>query len=93
MFIPNTFLLNSDYNRFNTAKESADGKSLWIMKPCASACGRGIRVIGKRTKIKRKTNYLVSEYIANPHLINGLKYDLRLYVLVSCYDPLRIYLH
>jgi len=38
-------------------------------------------------------NRIISEYIANPHLINGFKYDLRLYVLVSSYDPLRIYLY
>lgn len=92
-FVPNTYLLGADYQRFLTAREGADSKTLWIMKPCASACGRGIKLVSKRSKIKKNPHFLVSEYISNPHLINGLKYDLRLYVLVSCYDPLKIYLH
>jgi tubulin polyglutamylase TTLL4 len=40
-----------------------------------------------------KKNYLVSEYIHNPHLINDTKYDLRVYVVITCYDPLRIYFY
>lgn len=33
------------------------------------------------------------DYIYNPHLINGFKYDLRVYVLISCFDPLRVYMY
>lgn len=49
-------------------------------------------MVTRESKIKCKKDYLVSEYIHNPHLINGLKYDLRIYVLVSSYDPLRVYM-
>ena len=59
----------------------------------ASSCGRGIKVIGKKTKITRKDGYLASKYVCKPHLINGFKYDLRVYVLVTCYDPLRVYVY
>jgi hypothetical protein len=36
--------------------------------------------------------FLKNRYIANPYLINGHKFDLRLYVYVTSHDPLRIYL-
>lgn len=59
----------------------------------AASCGKGIKVIGKKTKITRKDGYLASKYVSKPHLINGYKYDLRVYVLVSSFDPLRIYMY
>jgi len=36
---------------------------------------------------------LVSKYLDDPHLINGLKYDLRVYVLVTNFNPLKIYIY
>ncbi len=40
-----------------------------------------------------KVGYVVQQYIDQPHLIDDLKYDLRLYVLLYGINPLRIYLH
>jgi len=49
-------------------------------------------MVTKDTTVKNKRDILVSEYISNPHLINNFKYDLRIYIVVTSFDPLRIYM-
>ena len=69
-------------------------KSVWIIKPAASSCGRGIRLIHKDnlSTIGQKSKSVVQRYLDKPHLINGTKYDLRLYVVMTSVDPLCVYL-
>ena len=93
-FIPETYVLPEEYGEFfscfNTLKASK-GIDTWIVKPSNLSRGRGIYLINNPSDIPLDDNYIISRYIANPLLINGLKFDLRIYVVVTSIDPLRIY--
>ncbi|KAM8980711.1 polyglutamylase complex subunit TTLL1-like [Sarcophilus harrisii] len=106
-FVPVTFMLPADYNLF-VEEFRKSPSSTWIMKPCGKAQGKGIFLINKLSQIKKwsrdsktssfvsqssKEAYVISLYISNPLLIGGRKFDLRLYVLVSTYRPLRCYVY
>lgn len=36
-------------------------------------------------------HYVVQRYLHKPHLIDKLKYDLRIYVMICGVNPLRMY--
>jgi tubulin polyglutamylase TTLL11 len=98
-FYPETFLIPHD---MNSLKESYQAnKSVLIAKPTAGSQGDGIHLISKlkdldsflRTSTLDSYKYIVQRYINNPLIIDGKKFDLRLYVLVSSVNPLIVYLN
>ena len=91
-FIPKTYLMH-EYAQFKLDKANAKKKQLWIGKPNCGAQGKGIIIIDKNRKLRKRTGYIISEYIDKPHLIDGYKYDLRVYAIVTCFEPLRIYVY
>jgi tubulin polyglutamylase TTLL4 len=88
-FIPETYILPAQKRKF----ESAFRGDLWIVKPVASARGIGIRVIKSLDRVPADKDIVVSRYVSNPLLIENKKFDLRVYVLVTSFDPLRIYVY
>lgn len=90
-FIPKTFTIPNEYSEFAAAHHRMRGA--WIVKPVASSRGRGIFIVNHPNQVPMDEPMVVSKYIDNPLLINGHKSDLRLYVLVTSYDPLIIYLY
>lgn len=97
-FCPKHYVFPEDAEDFEADRdeslEDPDELKLYIFKPSASSCGKGIKILTKEDTIPAsKKGFVISEYIANPHLIEGLKYDLRVYVLVTSYDPLIIYIY
>ena len=67
-------------------------KDFFILKPTASSCGRGIRIIGKKQNVPKRPGILLQKYLSKPHLLRGYKYDMRIYILVTCYEPLKAYM-
>jgi tubulin polyglutamylase TTLL6/13 len=65
----------------------------YIVKPEALSQGRGIFLTRNIEDILNGNKYVIQKYIKNPLLIDKLKFDLRIYVLLAGTDPLRLYIY
>ncbi|XP_014344855.1 probable tubulin polyglutamylase TTLL2 [Latimeria chalumnae] len=97
-FSPVAFIMPNDYTKFITEytkdKQANGGKpSYWICKPVDLSRGRGIFLFQDIKDLTYDCSVIVQKYIANPLLISGYKFDLRIYVCVTSFHPLTVYIY
>jgi tubulin polyglutamylase TTLL6/13 len=64
----------------------------FIIKPTAGCQGRGIFLTRNLNDISHTDLVVAQDYIRRPFLIEGYKFDLRVYLLVASVSPLRVFL-
>ncbi|XP_072294551.1 tubulin polyglutamylase TTLL7 isoform X2 [Eucyclogobius newberryi] len=95
-FSPKTWIFPAEYTQFqNYVKELRRKRKqkTFIVKPANGAMGHGISLIRNCEKLPAQEHFIVQEYLDKPFLMEGYKFDLRIYILVTSCDPLRIFLY
>lgn len=95
LIMPESYVLPDQYEMFQEQyllyKKQCPDKNMWIIKPAWGSRGKGIYITSDIKDITEDSSNVVWRYITNPLLINGFKFDLRIYVWITSYEPLRIY--
>lgn len=88
-------MLPSELSDFRTQFDhhgNSLGNKIFIIKPDAGCQGRGIFLTRTYDIVPTNENVVAQVYIKKPLLIDGFKFDLRIYCLVTSVKPLRVYL-
>ncbi|XP_069843102.1 tubulin polyglutamylase TTLL11-like isoform X1 [Dipodomys merriami] len=101
-FYPRSWILPEELQLFTAQVQMVkEGDPSWkptfIVKPDGGCQGDGIYLIKDPSDIRltgtlQSRPAVVQEYICKPLLIDKLKFDIRLYVLLKSLDPLEIYI-
>ncbi|KAH8312339.1 hypothetical protein KR044_010282 [Drosophila immigrans] len=88
---PKTWMLPADYG--DAMHYALNHRHTFILKPDSGAQGRGIWLTNDLKTIGANERLICQTYIYRPLLIDGYKFDLRVYTLITSVDPLRIYVY
>ncbi|EHH27595.1 Tubulin polyglutamylase TTLL13 [Macaca mulatta] len=89
---PRTWCLPADYGDFQSYGRQRKART-YICKPDSGCQGRGIFITRNPREIKPGEHMICQQYISKPFLIDGFKFDMRIYVLITSCDPLRIFMY
>jgi tubulin polyglutamylase TTLL5 len=94
--IPETFLLpgqNIAFIKKFREQGLVDPLNYWILKPVGLSRGRGISLVNRLDEVVFAEPVVLQRYISNPLLLDGFKFDMRIYVLVTSISPLEAFLY
>ena len=96
-FFPLSFLLPHQIADLQRADKTIQTRTqdpvTWIVKPRSGCCGHGIRLTQDVTEFSHNSPASVVQLYMKPFLIEGRKFDFRLYILISSLAPLTVYLY
>jgi tetratricopeptide (TPR) repeat protein len=91
-FWPESFNLPQEKAAFERFRAGCPADQVFIIKPPSLFGGRGIRLTRSPAEIGAE-ECVVQRYLDRPYLIDGHKFHIRLYVLVTSVAPLRAYIY
>jgi tubulin polyglutamylase TTLL6/13 len=90
-FHPRSFVLPREH--LDAAAFLAAGDTTLIVKPDRGSQGRGISIVRDPAEVEAVVETAVGQDYISPLLLGSLKFDMRIYVLVTSIDPLRVYVN
>ncbi|KAI5077890.1 hypothetical protein GOP47_0007714 [Adiantum capillus-veneris] len=97
-FFPRAFILPNHIQEL-VIRLNSERIRTYILKPDNGCQGRGVVLVQNVADLKQAiggmagSNMLAQKYLTNPMLLNGYKFDLRIYALILSCDPLRLFLY
>ncbi|XP_065336769.1 tubulin polyglutamylase TTLL13-like [Cloeon dipterum] len=91
-FFPKTWWLPADHKDLAQFSRAQRG-CYYIVKPGSSSQGRGIFITKNIGELDGLQQYVCQAYISRPLLIDGYKFDMRVYGLITSCDPLRLHIY
>lgn len=88
-FVPRTYILPREKDKF--LQYFNEHPQTFILKPDNGSLGKGISFLHADETYEHKNQIIVAQTYIDPLLIDGYKFDLRIYVLLASITPLKLY--
>jgi tubulin polyglutamylase TTLL6/13 len=98
-FVPRSFIVPGNYQEFRSyierenAGKRKEERTTYLVKPDKGSLGRGIFIIQEAESLSTYQELAIVQRYVSPFLVDKLKFDLRIYALITSADPLRLYIH